>query len=101
RLNYSALPVCVNNCKLQSRIPHDSSLKIGTRSVSYEQRARPGSAYGARVWLHLGSARRDRTKDAELYGPLDDLSPPPERLDQCGDCRLSRPSPRYNRSCVA
>jgi len=25
-----------STCKLQSRIPHDSSLKIGTRSVSYE-----------------------------------------------------------------
>jgi len=24
------------DCKLQSRIPHDSSLKIGTRRVSYE-----------------------------------------------------------------
>ena len=83
-------------CKLQSRIPHDSRLKIGTRWVSYEHGDRSYSASGAGERRHRGNARRDRTKEAELYGSLNHLSPPPDRVDQHRDGRLSRPSPRHD-----
>src|SRR2546423_5856985 len=40
-------------------------------------------------------------KDAALYGTINDLLLKTEGLDQCPDRPIHRPSPRYDRACVA